>query len=229
MKLCDTEAVLDSLRRNQGVVSDNEAFERELIWMKEKMGKLERERTLLNTNYDSLEQDYQVLQKEMEELHKQLTVARNTQPTPSMQPTPVSQSKISVHNSMSSESAHEERNDLKQNTNSSESSINKGENSLCERLIKVEREKNELKLKQRALNVPAEKRLCLIEEELKVTNGKVASLRQELWSVQASKCMDSTVCEMNTKTHGAIIVASQMLSMTITPAVVLCWNFKFLI
>ncbi|KAK3892882.1 hypothetical protein Pcinc_003283 [Petrolisthes cinctipes] len=205
VKLCDTEAVLDSLRRNQGVVSDNEAFQRELTWMKEKMGELERERTLLNTNYDSLEQDYQVLQKEVEELRKQLTVAHNTQPTPSMQPTPVSQSEISVHSSMSSESAHEERNDLKQNTNSSESSINEGEDirSLRERLMKVEREKNELKLKQRALNAPAEKRLRLIEEELKVANGKVASLRQELRRVQASKCMDSTVCEMNTRTHGA--------------------------
>ncbi|KAK4309436.1 hypothetical protein Pmani_018933 [Petrolisthes manimaculis] len=202
VKLNDTEAVLDSLRRNQGVVSDNESFQRELTWMKEKLEELERERTLLNTNYDSLEQDYQVLQKEVEELHKQLTVARNTQPTPTMLPTP----EISVHSSMSSESTHEERNDLKQNTNSSESSINEGEDmrSLRERLIKVEREKNEMKLKQRALNAPAEKKLRLTEEELRIANGKVASLRQELRRVQASKyVMDSTVCEMNTKTPGA--------------------------
>lgn len=67
-KIKELEKTLEDLRRSQGVISNVEAFQRELAWMKEKMEAAEKERDLLNSNFDSLEKDYEQLQKENEEL-----------------------------------------------------------------------------------------------------------------------------------------------------------------
>lgn len=93
-KLKDTEETLDSFRRNQGAMSDNESLQQELAWMKEKMVEVEGK----YTNYTSLEQENTVLRKEVEDLCRQVTVARSTHPTPTVQqPTPVSQPEVSMN------------------------------------------------------------------------------------------------------------------------------------
>ncbi|XP_071538480.1 LOW QUALITY PROTEIN: uncharacterized protein [Panulirus ornatus] len=77
-----------------------------------------------------------------------------------------------------------------------------GEDSsnMRDRLVVAERENNELRLRLRALNAPAEKQVVTLRKELNLANQKVTHLRNELRRIQNTKSMDSTICEIKTST-----------------------------
>ncbi|XP_063586258.1 centromere-associated protein E-like [Penaeus indicus] len=165
-KIKELEKTLEDLRRSQGVISNVEAFQRELAWMKEKMEAAEKERDLLNSNFDSLEKDYEQLQKENEELQASGERGSFTETADEVQ-----QLKKKIEQ-LSNENAYL-KNDSGVMSKNSSASVEE-ETSLRDRLVVIERENNELRFRLRALNAPAEKEVQNLREELAFANQKMA-------------------------------------------------------
>ncbi|XP_050697310.1 centromere-associated protein E-like [Eriocheir sinensis] len=77
-KVRDLEAALETLRRTNGVISQDPEMRRELRWMWEKMEDAERKLEILNKNYDLLERENEELKELVDQQTEDKTQAGGT-------------------------------------------------------------------------------------------------------------------------------------------------------